>query len=46
MSADENGDIVIRKHMDGTSFRVVNQVRGNGFPCNCIDIWQNIIVAG
>ncbi|XP_067952093.1 WD repeat-containing protein 54-like [Watersipora subatra] len=46
VSADESGVIIIRKHMDGTSFRVVKQLLGEGFPCNCLDIWQNIIVAG
>lgn len=46
VSADENGDIIIRKHMNGASFKQQEKIRGDGTPCNCIDLWKNIIVAG
>lgn len=46
VSADDNGDIAIRKHMDGASFKLSHQISGEGSSCNCLDIWKNLIVAG
>lgn len=46
VSGDENGDIVVRKYFDDGSFRVKHTIKGSGSPCNCIDVWKSIIVAG
>jgi len=46
VSADENGDIVIHRHVDGTSFKLEHTVPGRGIPCNTLAVWKNIIVAG
>ena len=46
VSADDNGDIAIRKHVDGASFKISHQIKGQGSPCNCLDLWKNLIVAG
>lgn len=46
VSADDNGDIVVHKHIDGASFKLQHKITGHGSPCNCVDLWKNIIVAG
>jgi len=46
VSADENGDIVIHRHVDGTSFKLEHTVPGRGIPCNTLAVWKNLIVAG
>ncbi|GFO36909.1 WD repeat-containing protein 54 [Plakobranchus ocellatus] len=45
VSADELGSIIVWK-LGGSSLSVVVNIRGSGWPCNSVALWNDVIVGG